>query len=230
MELGVEVVAAAGGLRRLVGAGQVGQRLGQLVQTPDLKRCGVMCGERGNIRLDQQACIQQVVQADVGLGLADFRAAERTFQLVTQVVGRAGRGEVPGEAVIQTLYPDHYSIRAAAAQDYDALFDREMTFRKSLAYPPAVALVNVIVTGPTSDDAMADAADLVALVRRQSPRGRVLGPAPAPLARLKNVYRAQFFLKGTNRTAMRESLRKALEATPQLARRTIVDVDPVTML
>ena len=171
-----------------------------------------------------------VVQADVGLGLADFRAAERTFQLVTQVVGRAGRGEVPGEAVIQTLYPDHYSIRAAASQDYDAFFAREMAFRRSLKYPPVVALVNVVVSGRTSDEAMTAAADLVALVRRAGPKGSLIGPAPAPLARIKNVYRVQFFLKGADRRAMRRALEQALASRPALRRRTTVDVDPTSVV
>ena len=88
-----------------------------------------------------------MISADVGLGLADFRAAERTFQLLTQVVGRAGRGETPGEAIMQTLYPEHYCIRAAAAQDYAAFFEREMEFRSSMHYPPAAALINVVVKG-----------------------------------------------------------------------------------
>ena len=95
-----------------------------------------------------------VVSADVGLGLADFRAAERTFQLLTQVVGRAGRGDKAGEAIIQTLYPDHYSVRAAAAQDYDAFFAREMEFRKSSHYPPAVPSSTSSSKAGTLDAAM----------------------------------------------------------------------------
>src|SRR5262249_17727715 len=86
-----------------------------------------------------------VVSADVGLGMADFRASERTFQLLTQVAGRAGRGDQPGEAIIQTLYPDHYSIELACRQDYAGFYERELQFRRSMRYPPAVALVNVIV-------------------------------------------------------------------------------------
>ena len=81
-----------------------------------------------------------VVSADVGLGMADFRASERTFQLLTQVAGRAGRGEQPGEAIVQTLYPDHYSIQLACRQDYPAFFDREMQFRKAMRYPPLVSI------------------------------------------------------------------------------------------
>jgi primosomal protein N' (replication factor Y) len=171
-----------------------------------------------------------VVSADVGLGLADFRAAERTFQLVTQVVGRAGRGTIPGEAIVQSLYPDHYSIRAAAAQDYRAFFDREMDYRRKLQYPPVVGLVNVIVKHRSLERAMADAGDLAARVRRGGRGIRVMGPAPAALARVRDEFRAQIFLKSGRRSAMREALRGALSARPDLRRRTIVDVDPLSVM
>jgi primosomal protein N' (replication factor Y) len=171
-----------------------------------------------------------VVSADVGLGLADFRASERAFQLLTQVVGRAGRGMTPGEAIIQTLYPHHYSIRAAAQQDYDAFFEKEMEFRTSLQYPPVVALINVVVRGRTLDAVMTEAADLVARVRKHGPQGRVLGPAPAALQKIKDEYRAQFFVKGTRRKAMRTALDAALAERPDLRRRVVVDVDPVSVL
>ena len=118
-----------------------------------------------------------VVSADVGLGLADFRAAERTFQLLTQVAGRAGRGEQRGEAIVQTLYADHYSIQLACRQDYPAFYEREMQFRRAMRYPPLVSLVNTVVRSRTFAGAMDDAADIVQKVR-QADRGdlRVLGP------------------------------------------------------
>jgi primosomal protein N' (replication factor Y) (superfamily II helicase) len=172
-----------------------------------------------------------VVSADVGLGLADFRAAERTFQLLTQVAGRAGRGAAAGEAVVQTLFPTHYSIRLACTQDYVSFFDKETAYRLAMRYPPHVAMVNVVVKGPTFDAAMEAARSLAAAVRGGERRGFVLlGPAPAPLTKLRGEHRAQFFLKGTNRAAMREALGAAIQAAPQLARRVIVDVDPVSML
>jgi primosomal protein N' (replication factor Y) len=171
-----------------------------------------------------------VVSADVGLGLADFRASERTFQLLTQVVGRAGRGETPGEAIIQTLYPNHYSIRAAAAQDYEPFYEREMEFRTNLQYPPTVALINVVVKGRTLDAALGDAHDLARRVRHHGVHGRVLGPAPAAVSKIRDEHRAQFFIKGRQRKAMREALRIALEERPELKRRTIVDVDPVSVI
>ncbi len=171
-----------------------------------------------------------VISADVGLGLADFRAAERTFQLLTQVAGRAGRGERAGEAVIQTLFPDHYSIRLACTQDYRAFFEKETTFRRAMRYPPHIAMVNVVVRAPTFEGAMDGAGVLAEHVRRAGRGFAILGPAPAPLARLRGEHRAQFFLKGASRAAMRDAVRAALAAAPAVARRATVDVDPVTML
>ena len=91
-----------------------------------------------------------VVSADIGLGVADFRAAERTFQLLTQVVGRAGRGTRPGEAIIQTLYPRHYGVALAARQDYAAFFEAELTYRRAMHYPPTLSLVNIVVRSAVS--------------------------------------------------------------------------------
>jgi primosomal protein N' (replication factor Y) len=170
-----------------------------------------------------------VVSADVGLGLADFRAAERTFQLLTQVVGRAGRGDTAGEAIVQSLYPDHYSVEAAARQDYDMFFARESEFRRAMHYPPAVAMINVVVRSRTLEGAIGDAGDLAARVRAAAV-GRVLGPAPAAVSKIKDEFRAQFFVKGTRRRAMREAVARALAARPDLGRRTIVDVDPVSVI
>jgi len=175
-----------------------------------------------------------VVSADVGLGLADFRAAERTFQLLTQVAGRAGRGEQPGEAIVQTIYPDHYSIQLACRQDYAAFFERELRFRRAMRYPPIVSLVNAVVRARTFAGAMDDAAAVVQRVRDavRGARGdvHVLGPARPPLGRLRGEYRAQLLVKGTNRRQIREALQAALAARPDLQRRVVVDVDPLSVL
>lgn len=176
-----------------------------------------------------------VISADVGLGLADFRAAERTFQLLTQVVGRAGRGDLPGEAVVQTLYPEHYSIRHACSQDYAAFFDEEMQYRRAMRYPPIVALVNGIVRGPSFGAAMETARELLARVSATMSRPgafQVLGPAPAPLPKLRGEHRAQFFLKGraSARADMRRALQAALAERPELRRRVVIDVDPMSVL
>ena len=173
-----------------------------------------------------------VISADVGLGVADFRASERTFQLLTQVAGRAGRGERPGEAIVQTLYPGHYSVELACRQDFVGFFQKESEFRSSMRYPPVVSLINVVVRGRTFGSAMDDAADLAERVRRCAvDKGlRVLGPAPPPLGKLRGEYRAQILLKGTNRPRVREALQCALRSRPDLARRVIVDVDPLSVL
>ena len=173
-----------------------------------------------------------VVSADVGLGLADFRASERTFQLLTQVVGRAGRGDEPGEAIVQTIYPDHYSIQLARRQDYRAFFERELTFRQQMRYPPFQSLVNTVVRSRTFAGAMDDAADVVRRMREGADAAgvRVLGPAPAPLGKLRGEYRAQLLAKGSNRTRMRALLQSAIAARPDLDKRIVVDVDPVSVL
>lgn len=170
-----------------------------------------------------------VISADIGLGVADFRAAERTFQLLTQVVGRAGRGARQGEAIIQTLFPDHYSIGHASHQDYKAFYEAEIVFRKAMWWPPVVSLINVIVRGPSIDAALRDARLL--MKSAENPAAfRVFGPARAPLARLRGEHRAQFFVKGTKRAAMRQAVTEALARHPEIARRTSVDIDPLSML
>jgi primosomal protein N' (replication factor Y) len=174
-----------------------------------------------------------VVSADVGLGIADFRASERTFQLLTQVAGRAGRGERRGEAIVQTLYPDHYSIRLACLQDYPAFYRHELRFRQAMRYPPVVSLVNLVVRSRTFAGAMDEAGDIAGRLRDLDGGRRalqVLGPAPAPLGRLRGEYRAQILVKGVNRKRMREALAAALGGRPDVQRRTVVDVDPLSIL
>lgn len=171
-----------------------------------------------------------VISADVGLGLADFRAAERTFQLLTQVAGRAGRGEVPGEAIVQTFYPEHYSIGFACQQAYEPFFRAEMGFRRSMRYPPVMAMINIIVRASTSGQAMSDATALATELRQASVAYEVLGPAPAPMTRIRGEHRVQIFLKGTKRRPMRESVQIVLGRHVALKRRVTVDVDPLTVL
>ena len=173
-----------------------------------------------------------VVSADVGLGLPDFRAAERTFQLITQVVGRAGRGELAGEACVQTFFPTHYAVQCGCAQDYATFVTKELEFRTALRYPPVTAMINVVVRGSTLERAL-DAAGALAREVARGIAGRsiaLLGPAPAPLMKLRGEHRAQFFVKGGDRAVMNAAIRGALAAHPALARRTSIDVDPVSML
>jgi primosomal protein N' (replication factor Y) len=173
-----------------------------------------------------------VVSADVGLGVADFRAGERTFQLLTQVAGRAGRGERVGEAIVQTLYPEHYSIQLACRQDYAAFFEREIAYRRGMRYPPVVALVNVVVRGRSFEEAMRTAGDAVQRLKRFAATGSftILGPAPAPLVRLRGEHRVQFFLKGSRRADMRNALKAMLADMPEIRRKVTIDVDPLNVI
>ena len=173
-----------------------------------------------------------VISADVGLGLADFRASERTFQLLTQVAGRAGRGERAGEAVVQTLYPDHYSIQLACRQDYAGFFEREIVYRRGMRYPPFVALINGIVRGRTFEGAMQQAREIVRRLEPATVGGTftILGPAPAPLGRLRGEHRVQFFLKGSRRADMRHALMEVVAGMPEIRRRLTIDVDPLSVL
>jgi primosomal protein N' (replication factor Y) len=173
-----------------------------------------------------------VIDADVGLGLPDFRAAERTFQLLTQVAGRAGRADLPGEVILQSHWPDHYALTFACAQDYGAFYEREIEFRRTMAYPPVGALVNVVIR---SRDAMAGAKEADALGRRlrehAGGRYRVLGPGRAPLSRLRGEYRFQILLKG-RRAPMRDAVKRTLDERYGSARwpGIAVDVDPVSVM
>jgi len=174
-----------------------------------------------------------IVSADVGLGLPDFRAAERTFQLLTQAGGRAGRGETPGIVLIQTINPDHYAIQCAAAQDYQAFYEKEIHFRRALTYPPFAALANVIVQGRDDEEALSRSAAL-GRVLQPAPEGvRVLGPAAAALARLKNEYRYQMLLKAATRKRLNQilgDLRRFAASEKWPPTSLVIDVDPVTLL
>jgi len=173
-----------------------------------------------------------VISADVGLGLADFRASERTFQLLTQVAGRAGRGERTGEGIVQTLYPEHYSIQLACRQEFTAFFEREVTYRRAMRYPPFFALINGVVRGRTFDDAMQQAREIVRRLEPATVNGAftILGPAPAPLGRLRGEHRVQFFLKGSRRADMRNALMQVVAGMPEIRRRLTIDVDPLSVL
>jgi primosomal protein N' (replication factor Y) len=173
-----------------------------------------------------------VIDADVGLGLPDFRSAERTFQLLTQVAGRAGRGSLKGSVILQSHLPDHYALTHACEQDFPAFFEREMEFRRTMAYPPVVALVNVVVRSQEGGRAAAEAREIAGALRSRAAGGyRVLGPAAAPLSRLQREFRYQVLLKG-RRAAMRQGLKQALQERYGRVRwpGVAVDVDPVNLM
>ena len=175
-----------------------------------------------------------VVGADSSLSMPDFRAAERTFQLLTQVAGRAGRGDLKGRVLIQTFYPEHYAIQDAVRQDYRGFFDRELQFRKMMAYPPFTALANVIVRDVVLERAIQWSRLLSEYFVPHDGKGlRVLGPAAAPLARLKKEHRFQFLLKSAKRSVMTKVLGGAMayceaKEIPQTA--VLVDMDPLSLL
>jgi primosomal protein N' (replication factor Y) len=176
-----------------------------------------------------------VISVDAGLSLPDFRAAERTFQLLTQVAGRAGRGDRPGRVIIQTYHPEHYSILCARAQDYDEFYRREISFRRSMHYPPFSALINICVHDKEFDRAASAAADLARELREpaRDQALRVLGPAPAPLARLKGEHRFQILIKARSRRRAREALDFAMDrvlAAGHNPRSISIEVDPVSLM
>ena len=174
-----------------------------------------------------------IVNADVGLGLPDFRAAERTFQLLTQAAGRAGRGNTPGIVLIQTLNPDHYAIRCAAAQNYEMFYPTEIQFRRLMWYPPFGALANVVVRSPREEEALTRSAALGRLLNPPPEGVRVLGPAPAAMARLKTEYRYQMLLKAPSRKRLSEVLREVrgfAVAERWNPANLLIDVDPMTLL
>jgi primosomal protein N' (replication factor Y) (superfamily II helicase) len=177
-----------------------------------------------------------VVMADLGLNLPDFRSAERTFQLLTQVAGRAGRGERAGRVIIQTFSPHHYSIRAAQDQDYARFIRRELELRRELEYPPFARLAMVRIEGE-EPRALASIAEAVAksLGREASPEEmRVLGPSPAPIERIKRRYRWQVMVKARELRKLRSALANMRAEITALAERDSVliaiDIDPVRML
>lgn len=174
-----------------------------------------------------------VISADMGLGVPDFRAAERTFQLLTQVAGRAGRGSVPGIVLIQTIQPDHYAIRLAAAQDYAAFYEKELAFRRALHYPPFSAMANVLVRGEKKEVALGMSTSLARLFMPPPDKLRVLGPAEAPVARLRNEYRYQFLIKAASRKALSELLQRVRRFAQEHkwgATALMIDVDPLTLM
>ena len=175
-----------------------------------------------------------VVGADYALGFPDFRAAERTFQLLTQVAGRAGRGETPGKVVLQTYHPDHYAIQFAQQHDYAGFYEKEVRFRKWMHYPPFSALANVLVRSDKLEQALRWTGQLGKWFESTRNEGvRVLGPSAAPIMRLKRDYRYHFILKAGSREKLNASLRKMLGyADEEKIPRTnvIVDVDALSLL
>jgi primosomal protein N' (replication factor Y) len=175
-----------------------------------------------------------VVGCDHSLTMPDFRAAERVFQLMTQVSGRAGRGDLPGRVVVQTYYPDHYAIVAATTHDYASFAERELKYRRWMHYPPFGVLANVLVQSPKLEEAVAWSSELGRWFQGASPEGvRVLGPCTAPIARIKGVYRFHLILKAATRKALNAALVGMLahaDAAGVPRRGLVVDVDALRLM
>ncbi|MCY4186873.1 MAG: primosomal protein N', partial [Bryobacterales bacterium] len=174
-----------------------------------------------------------VVNADVGLALPDFRAAERTFQLLTQVAGRAGRGDKPGEVLIQTMNPEHYAVELAAKQDYDAFYVRESEFRRNLWYPPFTSIALLLIRSPKLQDALEMSLDLGRHLQPAPTGLRLLGPASAPMAKLRTEYRFQIVAKSESRpqlACLLHSAREYAQARNWPATALTIDMDPLSFL
>jgi len=175
-----------------------------------------------------------VVGCDYALGLPDFRAAERVFQLLTQVSGRAGRGELPGKVIVQTYHPEHYAVQCAAKHDFEAFAERELRFRRAMHYPPYAALANVLLQSPRMEEAAGWAALLGKWCSQTTLRGvRVLGPASAPIAKIKRTYRFHLVMKAENRKSLLHALRAMLahaESAGIPRPNLTIDVDAVSLM
>lgn len=179
-----------------------------------------------------------VISADTSLNIPDFRSAERTFQLILQVAGRAGRSGLGGEVIVQTYCPDHYSVVAAAAGDYKAFYNKELEIRKEAGYPPFTRVVSLLFHG-TSERAVMRASDRVCGLLRSrlsesAPTVQVFGPCPAPLVKIKDHYRWYVWVKGTDLSAVMQLLRNvALHVVPRLKKIGVmvtITVDPMSMM
>ena len=172
-----------------------------------------------------------VVSADTAINMPDFRAAERTFQLLTQVAGRAGRGVNPGEVIIQTFSPDHYAVQAAIHHDYEGFYRQEIVFRKELRYPPFSRFANLICADVLESSASGRADRLAAMLERVLPPDvEIIGPSAAPLSRLKNQFRFHVALRAPVDAPLSDLIRAALEKLPASDRLAVtVDIDPLSM-
>jgi primosomal protein N' (replication factor Y) (superfamily II helicase) len=176
-----------------------------------------------------------VITVDAGLAIPDFRSAERTFQLLTQVAGRAGRGEDRGRVLLQSYHPEHYALEYAQTQVYEKFYEHEIHFRQQMRYPPFVALINVLIHHAEFAKATTVAAEFARLLKAADKEQalRILGPAPAPLARIKGEHRLQVLIKTKNRRVAREALDAAMLALKEQAwdlRMLNVEVDPVSLM
>jgi primosomal protein N' (replication factor Y) len=174
-----------------------------------------------------------VVGADSAIGIPDFRASERLFQLITQVAGRSGRGSEPGRVVLQTFHPDHYAIRCAMDHSYSCFYEKEIGFRRVMQYPPYVALANIIFSGKdprkTVEEARAFAKFVLAT---KTENMKSLGPAAAAIARISGLHRFQILVKSHSRKELHKCLLTASEHYEKGGKRHSqhsIDIDPYSI-
>ncbi len=172
-----------------------------------------------------------VVSADTSINMPDFRAGERTFQILTQVAGRAGRGLHPGEVIVQTFSPEHYSVQSAARQDYRSFYEKEIAFREELHYPPFSRFANIVSSSEDAKTARARAEAFAEACKKTFPKEvELIGPAPAPLARLKGLYRWHVVLRAPAASPLADYVRQALSGLAMDVRHGLsVDIDPTSM-
>ena len=177
-----------------------------------------------------------VVSVDAGLALPDFRSAERTFQLITQVAGRAGRGDRPGKVLIQTYHPYHYALRHACAQDFEGFYNEEIQYRQNHSYPPFVALATLLVHGPDLGRVRSDSLELAQTARcceRRSASAASSVPRRRRSSRLKGEHRFQLLLKSRSRRSLREVADAALKSVAENGvnlRSVNLEIDPVSIM
>ena len=175
-----------------------------------------------------------VIWADGGLNMPDYRGAERTYQLLSQVTGRAGRGDSPGRVIVQTLRPEHYAIKLAQSHDYEKLYEKEMVVRENPTFPPYLRMINVKISGSNEGQVKITAAQVAKLCRTAKASGvEILGPAPAPVDRIRDRYRWQVLLKGTESVNLHRVCSEIIGKRPAMAKgdvRIAVDVDPESMM
>ena len=174
-----------------------------------------------------------VLNADSILGYPDFRSAEKTFYLLTQVAGRSGRGELRGKVLIQTAFPTHYAIQHALRHDYESFYKAEIEFRKMFHYPPVTSMIAILFRGEQLSDvdrAALDAGRRLEEAIRPLAGTRIQGPAPAPMSRIKGVYRYQILLRSPHRTALRKAVESVMLGKKWKGVEVAVDVDPINIL
>ncbi|MEN8263875.1 MAG: primosomal protein N' [Nitrospirota bacterium] len=176
--------------------------------------------------------VSAVISADITLNLPDFRTGERAFQLFTQLAGRAGRGDVPGRAYIQTYETEHYVFDYVINHDYNSFYEKEIVLRKELSYPPFGKLVRIILSFRTKEAANKTVKGISARVSRIKPRGiEILGPAPAPIEKIRNLWRWHLIIKGKNAKALRQTASLIIEKIKDMKEiRIDIDVDPINLL